>query len=252
MDWLLLKKVSRSFYLTLRLLPAPVQETISLAYLLARLSDTEADGVQTEGEAELLARKDELLGWLSQARDCREIEGVWATIREGQAYDGQRFLTPDGEKPDPLTGKELERYTYLVAGCVGEFWTEICFRHLHKFSRHSEEEMTLWGIRFGQGLQLINILRDRAADARLGRIYVAAESWNATIQWTQACLEDAERYVRAVRPWRARAACALPLLLAQETLDLVESNPQAAKVKVSRGRVWILLLRALLYPRKSS
>ena len=40
---LLLKEVSRSFYLTLRLLPGAIRPQISLAYLLARATDTIAD-----------------------------------------------------------------------------------------------------------------------------------------------------------------------------------------------------------------
>src|SRR5687768_7871616 len=39
----LLKEVSRSFYLTMRILPAEIRPQISLAYLLARTSDTIAD-----------------------------------------------------------------------------------------------------------------------------------------------------------------------------------------------------------------
>src|ERR1051326_7222356 len=39
----LLRATSRSFYLTLRVLPRPVRPQISLAYLLARTSDTIAD-----------------------------------------------------------------------------------------------------------------------------------------------------------------------------------------------------------------
>ena len=39
----LLRDVSRSFYLTLRVLPNAVRPQISVAYLLARASDTIAD-----------------------------------------------------------------------------------------------------------------------------------------------------------------------------------------------------------------
>ena len=39
----LLKGVSRSFYLTLRVLPAGMRDPIGLAYLLARAADTIAD-----------------------------------------------------------------------------------------------------------------------------------------------------------------------------------------------------------------
>jgi farnesyl-diphosphate farnesyltransferase len=39
----LLKGVSRSFYLTLRVLPAGMRDPVGLAYLLARAADTIAD-----------------------------------------------------------------------------------------------------------------------------------------------------------------------------------------------------------------
>jgi farnesyl-diphosphate farnesyltransferase len=39
----LLRDVSRSFYLTLRVLPREIRPQISLAYLLARATDTIAD-----------------------------------------------------------------------------------------------------------------------------------------------------------------------------------------------------------------
>jgi len=39
----LLKEVSRSFYLTLRVLPVSIRPQIGLAYLLARTTDTIAD-----------------------------------------------------------------------------------------------------------------------------------------------------------------------------------------------------------------
>ena len=42
----LLKQVSRSFYLTIRVLPGEVSSQIALAYLLARATDTIADSTQ--------------------------------------------------------------------------------------------------------------------------------------------------------------------------------------------------------------
>lgn len=243
LDWPLLKRVSRSFYLTLRLLPGPVRESISLAYLLARFTDTEADGAVTEAERELLGRREDLERWLEVSPDREEIERVWQTIQEGQAFDQERFGKGGCPSP-PLSGEELDRYTYLVAGCVGEFWTRICARRLPGFARLPEAEMAALGIHFGKGLQLVNILRDRQADAKIGRIYLPAERLEETLALARRHLGDAGRYVAAVRGFRLRAACALPLLLARETLDLVEKFPDAARVKVSRRRLWILLLRS--------
>ncbi len=241
MDWPLLKKVSRSFYLTLRLLPTAVRESIALAYLLARLTDTEADGVVSEAERELLTRRKELEGWLNASPDRAEIEEVWTTIQQGQAFDRERFTA----RAEPLSAEELDRYTYLVAGCVGEFWTKLCAKRLPGFANLPDAKMKELGIHFGQGLQLVNILRDRQADAEIGRIYLPPERLIRTFAQAREYLMDAERYTCAIKGRRLRAACALPLLLAGETLDLVERQPDAPRVKVTRGRVWWLLLRAL-------
>ena len=54
----LLKPVSRSFYISIRLLSRALRETVALAYLLARTSDTIADSsaIDVEKRIELLDR----------------------------------------------------------------------------------------------------------------------------------------------------------------------------------------------------
>ena len=101
----------------------------------------------------------------------------------------------------------------------------------------------------GKGLQLVNILRDRSADRQLGRVYVPEEHLPGTLALARRHLQDAERYVAAVKIFRLRVATALPLLLGQETLDLVEQRPAEARVKVRKSRVWFLLAQALMYRR---
>ncbi len=234
--------MSRSFYLTLRLLPGEVRESVSLAYLLARLTDTEADGAVTTAERELVARRGELEKLLSLSPDREVIGRVWRTIQEGQAFDGRRF--PPGAPP--LDPEELDRYTYLVAGSVGEFWTDICAAHLPGFAQRAVPEMRALGVRFGKGLQLVNILRDRAADGGIGRRYVAPGRLAAVLLSAREQIVDAGRYVRALRPRRLRAATALPWLLAEATLDLIELQPDAARVKVPRWRVWFFVLKSFL------
>lgn len=240
--WKLLERVSRSFYLSLRLLPSGIREPISLAYLLARLSDTEVDGVESEAEQELLERKAAILALLEEAPLRDRIEAVWSTIREGQDFDTRRFHPAPQPPLDPT---ELDRYTYLVAGCVGEFWTRVCGDVLPGFADRAIEEMIPLGIRFGKGLQLVNILRDRASDARRGRIYLEASRVPETLILAREHLAAARSYCAAVRPLRLHAACLLPCLLAAETLDLIEANPGQEGVKVPRKRVKVLFLLAL-------
>ena len=141
-DWALLKGVSRSFYLTLRILPAPVRESIALAYLAARVSDTLADGATSAAERRLLERQGEIERWIADSPDRREIESVWATIREGQDFDRSRFSHSGAI---PLSDEELDRYTYLVAGCVGAFWTKLCAKKMPGFSSRDHRDDDFFG-----------------------------------------------------------------------------------------------------------
>ena len=217
-DWPLLKRVSRSFYLSLRLLPRQVRESIALAYLLARLSDTLVDGATTDAES------------------------VWSTIRQGQGFDQERFSANSA----PLSPEELDRYTYLVAGCVGEFWTLLCEKKIPGFASLKSSELRDLGIRFGKGLQLVNILRDRHGDSLMGRIYVPPERFAVALAEARAHLDAARQYVGSLQIYRLRVACTLPLYLGNATLDLVERYPSRKRVKVHRLSVWLQFLRAFL------
>ncbi len=299
----LLRSVSRSFYLSLRILPRSVRPTLSLAYLLARASDSVADIATSPREdrirllrglsaswppdplqelagadRELIGALPDLLASLRESSDREEIERVWRTILGGQIFDITRFAPParasaknadeaahrsvgcppassqcgqDAGGPGslrfsemlippagPLTLAEAVHYTGLVAGCVGEFWTDICFKHVPDYSRESLETMRRLGFSLGCGLQWVNILRDRHADAADGRIYVQPEHFSTALLIARGHLADGARYADAVRPRRLRAACRLPLLLAERTLDLVAGSPFAARVKTGRWFVW--------------
>lgn len=296
----LLKSVSRSFYLTIRILPARIQAPIGLAYLLARASDTIADTAEASepvrlhhlaafgkmirdgaseglpelqreiqppdpGERELIAKLDRCFAWLVTLpeSDRREIAGVLEKIIRGQTLDLQRF--PKGDGVIALqTAAELDEYTYLVAGCVGEFWTRICLAHLPQYSRASESELLRLGVNYGKGLQLVNILRDIPADRRAGRCYLPADELRAANstptkparevfdRWHQRAvehLEDGRRYLAALRPARLRIGCFLPWYLGVETLRLLNERPPLEteeKIKVPRSTVRAALLRAPL------
>src|SRR5712691_1487623 len=72
----LLKEVSRSFYLTLRVLPRAVRPQIGLAYLLARATDTIADTKIISPAQRLLALgalRERILGSNAQALQFGEL-----------------------------------------------------------------------------------------------------------------------------------------------------------------------------------
>ena len=273
----LLKRVSRSFYLSLRMLSGSVRPTLGLAYLLARTTDTIADtdiiprkerlealrrfrarmlgdsglpldeaqnlGRLPDGENALLESLPSLLQQLDASPDREEILDVWKTILSGQIFDLHRF----GPGASPLTLEEAVRYTGQVAGCVGKFWTLVCFKHVPGYSRESCETMCGLGFDFGCGLQWVNILRDRHADGAAGRVYVTEENFPAAMRVARANLAAGTRYASLVRSRRLRAACRLPLEIGRRTLDLVEASPRAPRLKVGRGFIWLSLVRALCH-----
>lgn len=304
----LLASVSRSFYLTLKALPRELREPVSLAYLLARTADTIADTsqidatirleclgqfddlIQTGGDGAMLARRlrtdftphqtdeaeatlmqrvQDALAWLRtmDGVSLPHIRNVLATIIRGQRLDIQRF--PGGELRSLQTSDELDGYTYLVAGCVGEFWTKLCFERLSNafVADVTEAQAIERGIRFGKGLQLVNILRDIGKDARLGRCYLPAgqhglvpaqivanpaalrPAWTLWLAPCAAHLREGLAYVQSIQHGTLRYATALPLLLAARTLAMLKSASDAelvGGVKVSRFEVTKLLAQTAL------
>jgi len=129
---------------------------------------------------------------------------------------------------------------------VGEFWTRICCQHILGYSLKSLEELLPTARRFGQALQLVNILRDRRSDADIGRVYIPDQRFYAEMEHVGELLTAGDEYTSSVLPRMLRAASALPLDLARRTLALVAEHPLGARVKVPRYRVWIALIRAML------
>src|SRR5262249_62135189 len=110
--------------------------------------------------------------------DRDDIRAVLEKITHGQMLDLVRFDNP-AQVRALQTASDLDEYTYLVAGCVGEFWTRLCFRHLQDFASLTQDEMLALGRRYGMGLQLINVLRDAGGDLRAGRFFFPEDELRA-------------------------------------------------------------------------
>jgi farnesyl-diphosphate farnesyltransferase len=225
-------------------------------------------------ERRLMEKFSASLAWLKSIPEPAHaaILKVLCSIIQGQRLDIQRF--PDAQQLRSLQNRgELGDYTYLVAGCVGEFWTELCLALLPSAFQTSwhADELTMQGIRFGKGLQLINILRDIQKDAQAGRCYLPEEEWSALglsaeqvqrdpsllypvwklqLAEAQQCLLRAELYVQQIAHKTLRYATALPWLLGLKTLQQLEkASPQELLqgVKISRTEVATLLTQAAWY-----
>jgi farnesyl-diphosphate farnesyltransferase len=305
----LLRPVSRSFYLSIRILPRRLREPVGLAYLLARITDTVADTAaipiesrtqtleqlrsfvagerdpreivdltagfvqlqQNAAERALIAALPETLARLDElsAADRDDVRALLQKITSGQSLDLQRFANP-AELRALATAAELDEYTYLVAGCVGEFWTRLCSRHLRKFSRRTQQDMLALGKQYGSGLQLINILRDAGADLRAGRCYFPAEELATVALAPTQMIEQSERFLPVYTKWldeadrgleaglqyslairnrRVRAATVLPALIGRRTLALLRGAGTTVlhrTIKVPRSEVRTIIAKLTL------
>ncbi len=315
----LLRDVSRSFHLTLRVLPSPIRRPIGLAYLLARATDTIADTALvpvagrlaalellrarvlgetgspldfrpfteapadtapeagTAAERVLLGRIEEALAVLNELDEADRllIREVLGTITSGQELDLRRFGAASARQIVALeSDAELDDYTYRVAGCVGEFWTRICRRRLFPDALLDDAGLLARGVRFGKGLQLVNILRDLPRDLRQGRCYLPAGAL-ARHGLSPAALLDAtaigrfrnvyDVYLATARQhlaagWdytnslprrqvRVRLACAWPILIGAKTLARLRTGnvlDASRRIKISRAEVRRLVLRSVI------
>ena len=219
-----------------------------------------AERQQDGAERQLLERIDEILACARRLpqSDQNLLLEVLGRIMRGQILDLERFELASSLRA-LRSSEELEEYIFLVAGSVGEFWTKLCLQSWSRYSRVDGKKIVTLGTDFGKGLQLVNILRDYPQDVQLGRSYLpivgavsedikVAESlfqeWRAV---AQRYLEAGAEYVRLIRPIKVRFACALPVLIGIETLGKMKTVPASGqRIKVSRGRVYWLMLLSLL------
>jgi farnesyl-diphosphate farnesyltransferase len=304
-----LKRVSRSFYLTLAILPRAVRSQIGLAYLLARAADTIADTGELEdavrleclrllkgqlwGSAPDLAQiqkiQERVLTKQSNPDERRlleELEGcfriyqrfsptdrsqiaqVLSVLIGGMEFDLHQFPKKDGQAVRALQAiHDFEYYTYAVAGCVGEFWTKMVCSHLPGFRRWDQSCMIPLGIRYGKGLQMVNILRDLPRDLRNGRCYIPTvlldqvsltpdqlldensapafrPLFRKLIQEARDHLDQGWRYTMAIPRMeiRLRLACMWPILIGIRTLQQLSVSPLVlspnSPIKIPRSDVY--------------
>ncbi len=311
----LLRGVSRSFYLTLRVLPNAVREPIGLAYLLARAADTIADTrlippddrlktlllfrerlcgpASSEAFRTTITNLSEKQGNLSEKELLQSLDQAFAMLHSLSAEDGARVrkvvaTLTDGMVMDLTTfpyeengyivglpdAQALDKYIYYVAGCVGEFWTEIISHHIGALANWNINSLSKSGIQFGKALQLTNVLRDVPRDLRMGRCYLPVNELSALrlepkmllditnsqaarsllVKWLETTLDyyqAAEHYTLMIprRCARLRLAVLWPLLIGLSTLVELTAKTNwldpKQPAKVTRNDVYRILLISL-------
>jgi farnesyl-diphosphate farnesyltransferase len=150
----------------------------------------------------------------------------------------------------------------------------MCRAHLFPQARLDEKQFVTDGIRFGKGLQLVNILRDLPEDLRNGRCYLPAERLEPAhllpevllspvneakfLPLFHKYLDEAESHLAAgwvytntlpFGQFRVRLACAWPVLIGLRTIERLRAAKVTdlhRRVKVPRREVRRILFVSLL------
>jgi len=286
----LLPRVSRTFALTIPLLEEPLHSYVGIAYLLCRIADTIEDrpgqtrterdrrlhlfaeavrepgirlgagklggtGVDAPGEApyeDLVANVGDVLACYRGFPD--PVRETITTCVEDMVEGMAEFPAPAAAGP-PVEAcaniEELERYCHAVAGTVGLLLCDLFARELTPDwlgTTRTEE-----GRRFGLGLQLTNILKDREGDGRRGITYVptpwltpegdlSGEGTRILVARAVEHLDQAQLFLLSIPPSRPemRLFCLWAAHLALATLRLA-ARARGRAAKVSRADLTVIL-----------
>ncbi len=210
------------------------------------------------------------------ASDRGQVYQVLLTLIQGMEFDLNTFPVEHTGHIKALPSEQaLDEYTYYIAGCVGEFWTQIMMDHVPSLAvaGWSINIHANLGIQFGKALQMTNILRDLPKDLRIGRCYLPeqllqqhnltpqmllnGDYWAAQpllfdqLRHTLNLYQAAGRYVFAIprRCLRLRLAALWPVVIGLETLMLLVVNEQwldpMCPSKVKRNKVYAMLFASV-------
>ncbi|MEK6632351.1 MAG: phytoene/squalene synthase family protein, partial [Nitrospirota bacterium] len=228
---------------------------------------------QDSSERVLLERLEDCFRLFQECspEDRRRVQRLMTTLTQGMEMDLSRFPGQSVEDLVALkTIDDLDRYTYYVAGCVGEFWTDLMCAHRKALASWNVKQMSDVGVRFGKGLQLTNIVKDVAHDLQKGRCYIPEtmldevgltprDLLNETnlprfrpvlsklVRMAAEHLDQGWMYTMSIprHEMRLRLSCMWPILSAGESLKLVLHSPDllnpAVKVKIPRSKVYKIL-----------
>ena len=275
----ILDSVSRTFALTIPLLPPSIEIVVGNTYLLCRIVDTIEDAADlspetkqklsklfldavlekapvdhfvkpclealkhygNQNELDLIAHTPTVLRILQTCSkaDQNAVSRCVSIMSEGMSYFHDK-QTQAGLKDL----KEFERYCYVVAGVVGELLTTIFSNHSPAFAKNIKGHEDL-ATAFGQALQMTNILKDSPEDRARGVSWKPADiTQGQLLKISYEKLQDSLSYILLIpkEELGMRRFCFLAFGLAVMTLKKISDRKQFShkdEVKLSRNSVMI-------------
>ncbi|KAI9819260.1 MAG: hypothetical protein M1827_007416 [Pycnora praestabilis] len=201
-----LKKKSRSFYLASAVFQGRLRTDLILLYSFCRVADDLVDDTATPAEArgwirrltqylDLNYKASDVTTNQSHVQDFIRTEFPPATqsallllptsylsspplygLLEGFKMDLQFVSNSDELKADvwPISSQQdLQTYAERVAGTVAELCLQLVYHHTTTQVTDTQRQKCVHaGGRMGVALQYVNISRDIAVDAKIGRVYI--------------------------------------------------------------------------------
>ncbi len=271
-----LLKVSRTFALTIPLLPKDVAIEVSNAYLLCRIADTIEDDPKAKIADKIQWLRDFArfsLNLYEDEQDLFELADRGYSLVKAGAKDSELALMQDFvgvvklTRSFPLairrvlargvailssgmakslngvsieTLSDVDEYCYSVAGVVGELLAYIFALNSQGIDK---DKLLSLSVSFGEGLQLTNILKDRLEDASRGVSFLPKDAkTEAGVQHyvaiTKGHLDDARDFILTIPTSELgiRKFCLLNILMAEATVKLMHADPKGV-LKITRRAV---------------
>jgi len=269
----LLQKTSRTFALAIPLLPEPTRTQVGIGYLLFRIIDTFEDAThwapprRIDAMSRFVTLLDRPAGpeVRALAADCdlfppvdhpgyrellhelpfvidryRQLEPRAMEIARAHVERSARGMSVFVNRTDDTgtlqleTLQDLRDYCYAVAGIVGEMLTELYLLDRPQLDEPAPR-LRQRAARFGEGLQLVNIIKDAGPDAAEGRVYLPRQAGLAEVfAVAHEDLEVAGAYTEELRlagvELGLTAFNALIMQLARANLNLLRTHGLGAKL----------------------
>lgn len=224
----IIKEHSKSFYFAFSKLPKEKAQAVYAIYAFCRLADDSIDEAETKAEqAEALNSLNNQLAKFEQGDEPNHP--IWRALRDvfnryamsiEPFYDQLQGQAMDYHFEQPHSMKEVEDYSYYVAGSVGLMLLPIIATENHY-------ELEESAIALGIAMQLTNILRDVGEDFReINRIYLPEDLMNK-VGYSVEDLSEAKINDPFIVIWESMAFRAEQLYLDfKKTLHLFDEDSQ--------------------------
>jgi farnesyl-diphosphate farnesyltransferase len=238
---IMLKKTSRTFYIPISHLDAGLREAVASAYLCMRAIDEieDHDELTDPLKVELLQGIHEAFQSPHIIEETQQLLSPYRAVLPPVTLrlNEWTLLCPSSAASivcryiakmslqmaewvqngwNIHTEEDLDRYTYSVAGMVGEMLSELWLWH-----DGTKSDLTK-AVAFGRGLQAVNILRNRDEDLKRG-VDFFPDGWGfkEMQQYTRRNLKLADSYIADLKDGPALKFCKIPLALAHATVNLI-------------------------------